>query len=154
VENDRDLRIAAEQLARDGSRFREVQRKLAVFDQWQEPFHNLLLNPHRFLDRLSEFFPIRDWQADGVDGDRRQGEIVAAIETLEKFPVSFYWRRTSGLPEAVFLCAVPSHWMRLDGIYQKLGEIGYRDNIQLSPDAERIYLLQTRTNVPGVLLTI
>jgi len=58
------------------------------------------------------------------------------------------------LPEAVFMCAVPTHWMRLAGIYQKLGEIGYRDNIQQSPDAERIYLLQTRTNVPSALLSI
>src|SRR5205823_2735502 len=49
VENDQDLRIAAEQLARDGGRFREVQRKLAVFEQWHESFHNLLLNPHQFL---------------------------------------------------------------------------------------------------------
>ena len=152
IENDHDLQAVAYQLSRDGGRFREVQRKLAVFEGWNEPFHRFFLDPHRLLDLLSESFTIPDWQEDGDVAQRRETEIVSAIGALEKFPISFYWHRTDGLPESVALCSAPSHWLRLGDVRQKLLDSGYHGNVQPSNDAERIYLLQSRTGVPKELL--
>jgi hypothetical protein len=103
---------------------------------------------------LSQFFRVADWQVDGDAAERRQSEIVSAIKALERFPIGFYWRRTSGLPEVVFLCSAPAQWMKLHEIYQRILGMGYQGNVQQSSDAERIYLLQTRTNVPRALLAI
>jgi hypothetical protein len=148
----RDLQRIAGRRQRHEGDFREAQRRFGVLEDWEEKYDDMFLEPHRFLDRLSQWFPLPDFTDAGQEAQRFAQALLDNLDHVHPFDASFFWYQETGLPAAIGHSAAPEPWLRLSEVELRLAGFGYTSRLRKRPEGDRLYLIQARLGIPSDLI--